>query len=332
VIRPLLALLLLFAPVAAGCADDHATQRPPIDAATDDGSQLPEAGTDAASDGGLDGAEVDSGLVLPAITRPLWLGYFKVSGRYGDYTIEATRDAGNCACVFANQGDFDITTQDPIALTSKAAADLDSLGAGIVIAGGPSEISAAVPYWSQVVSLYVTGEATGASPLDPAPCEQQAAVARAHVQSLGIPNRPVLCYFDTDISVDPEGIWHDPVGVDWIGINAYLGPTAPPTTEEAIAQLRDRIRNQLARLPANRAVILMAQAYDRNGAWTDIPMLEQLQPIYLEEAQHDSRIKGIWWFSYSRPGGTLTHPSLRPWHEAVFRANVMGRPPIESPP
>ena len=101
---------------------------------------------------------------------------------------------------------------------------------------------------------------------------------------------------------------------------------------EAIAALRDLIRRQLGRLPANRSAILMAQAYNRNGAWTDIPMLEQLQPIYLEEAQRDPRIKGIWWFSYSRPGGTLTLPSLRPWHEAVFRANVMGRPPIEVPP
>jgi hypothetical protein len=100
----------------------------------------------------------------------------------------------------------------------------------------------------------------------------------------------------------------------------------------AIGQLRDLIRRQLARVPAGMPAVLMAQAYDRSGAWTDIPMLEAMQPIYLEEAAQDARIKGIWWFSYSRPGGTLTHPSLRPWHEAVFRANVMGRPPIEVPP
>jgi hypothetical protein len=327
-------LLLIHLLGLAGCADDSAAEARsmPGDGAAQDGVPPEDAGADGDFDAGLDADGDDSGLVLPAITRPLWLGYFKVSGRYGDYTLEATLDAGNCACVFANQGDFDLVTQDPISMTANAAADLATLDAAIVIAGGPAEISAAVPYWSQVVTLYVTGEATGASPLDPAPCEQQAAVARAHVHSLGIPNRPILCYFDTDISDDPQGIWHDPIGVDWIGINAYLGPAAPPTSEQAVAELRDRIGRQLARLPASRPVIIMAQAYDRNGAWTDIPMLERLQPIYLEEAQLDSRIKGIWWFSYSRPGGTLTHPSLRPWHEAVFRANVMGRPPIESPP
>ncbi len=291
------------------------------------------AGGSGGSDAGWAGETgADSGISLPPISRPLWLGYFKVQGRYGDYTIEATQGAGNCACVFANHGDFDTEIQDPIALTAKAATDLATLDAGIVIAGGPSEISAAAAYWSQVVALYVTGEATGSSPLDPAPCEAQAVSARSHVQSLGLPSRPVICYFDTDISEDPNGIWHDPAGVDWIGINAYLGPSAPASVDEAIAQLRDRIRRQLDRLGPERPVIVMAQAYDRNGAWTDIPMLEQLQPIYLEEAVLDARIKGIWWFSYSRPGGTLTHPSLRPWHEAVFAANVAGKPPIDSPP
>ena len=291
-----------------------------------DGGVPPDAGPPA------DAGPVDAGLVLPAIDRPLWLGYFKVHGRYGDFTTEATRDAGNMACVFANQGDFDTSIQDPIALTAKAAADLNALGAGIVIAGGTAEISAARPYWSQVVALYVTGEGTGVSPLESTPCEQQAVAARAHVQGLGLPNRPVICYYDTDISADPMGIWRLPAGVDWIGVNAYLGPAAPATTMEAVSQLRDRIHRQLARLPAGKPVIIMAQAYDRNGAWTDLAMLEELQPIYLEEAKLDARIKGIWWFSYSRPGGTLSHPRLRKWHEAVFRANVMGRPAIEVPP
>jgi hypothetical protein len=326
---------LLFG-LAAGCGEDESSTAEntggtggTAGTGGTEGGVTPDATADASSDTGSAG---EAGIVLPPLSRPLWLGYFKIAGRYGDYTIEATDNAGNCGCVFANHGDFDTSIQDPIALTAKAAADLATLDAGIVIAGGTAEISAAAPYWSQVVTLYVTGEATGSSPLDPTPCEQQATVARAHVQSLGLPNRPVLCYFDTDISDDPSGIWHDPVGVDWIGINAYLGPTAPATAEEAIAELRDRIARQLDRLPANRSVIIMAQAYDRNGAWTDIPMLEKLQPIYLEEAALEPRIQGIWWFSYSRPGGTLSHPSLRPWHEAVFQANVMGKPAIEVPP
>lgn len=302
-----------------------------LDAGVDAGPP-PDAGAVADAGPQPDAGPVDAGLVLPSIDRPLWIGYFKVHGRYGDFTTQATLDAGNMACVFANQGDFDTSIQDPIALTAKAAGDLNALGAGIVIAGGTAEISAARPYWSQVVALYVTGEGTGASALESTPCEQQAAAARAHVQGLGLPNRPVICYYDTDISVDPTGIWRLPAGVDWIGLNAYLGPAAPATTMDAITQLRDRIRRQLARLPANKPAIVMAQAYDRNGAWTDLAMLEQLQPIYLEEAKLDARIKGIWWFSYSRPGGTLSHPRLRKWHEAVFRANVMGRPAIEVPP
>ena len=318
---------LLFV-LAAGCGNDASGTAENTGGSGGLEGGLPDAALqDAAAD-----SEQEAGIALPPISRPLWLGYFKVAGRYGDYTLEATDGAGNSACVFANQGDFDTSVQDPIALTQKAAADLATLDAGIVIAGGPTEISAAASYWSQVVCLYVTGEATGSSPVDPAPCEQQAAAARAHVQSLGLPNRPILCYFDTDISDDPQGLWHEPAGVDWIGINAYLGPAAPATSEEASAELRDRIARQLDRLSPTRPAILMAQAYDRNGAWTDIPMLEKLQPVYLEEAILEPRIKGIWWFSYSRPGGTLSHPSLRPWHEAVFAANVMGKPAIESPP
>ena len=301
-----------------------------LDAGVDAGAE-PDAGP-APDAGGLDAGAVDAGPRLPPIDRPLWLGYFKVHGRYGDFTTEATRDAGNMACVFANQGDFDTAIQDPIALTAKAAADLNALGAGIVIAGGAAEIDAAQPYWAQVVALYVTGEATGASPLDSAPCEAQAAAARAHVQTRALPNRPIICYYDTDISVDPTGIWRLPAGIDWIGVNAYLGPAAPATTADALTQLRDRIRRQMNRLPAGKPAIIMAQAYDRNGAWADIPMLEAMQPVYLDEARLDARIRGIWWFSYSRPGGTLTHRALRKWHEAVFRANVMGRPAIEVPP
>jgi hypothetical protein len=320
------ALLFALSSGGVGCQSTSDPSGEAADAAPADAG--PTRPTDAAED--RDGDDV---LAVPPIARPVWLAYFKVAGRYGDYTLDATRDAANAACIFASVGDFDLETQDPVALTQKAAADLDTLGAGIIIGAGTAEISAAASYWAQVVAVYATGEATASSPLDPQPCEAQSAAARATMASFGLANRPVLCYFDADISDDPSQVWHVPAGIDWIGLQAYLGPEAPPTTQDAIAQLRERIRGQMARLPVGMPAVVIAQAYDRNGAWTDIPMLAAMQPIYLEEAALDERIKGIFWFSYSRPGGTLTHEAeLRPWHEAIFRANVEGRPAIEVPP
>jgi hypothetical protein len=272
------------------------------------------------------------------IGRPLEILYYKVAGRYrdamhpdGDYVVEALAGAATGALLGASAGDFDLGGgQDPVALTTQAIREIVALGKHFLIDSCEASIACAAPYWDHCAGVGVSAEAeAGVSGWDSyvARCEAHAAAAAALLEAHGLAPRVISAYFDGDIST---GSWRMPVGCHAVQIRGYLGPASPDTIAEAQQQLRDLLARQLALVPGNVPVYLVAQDYDRSGAWgaTRVPTtLAALQPVYADVARDDARVQGLFRFAYSRPGGTRTYAGvLRPWHEAFFHA-MGGVPP-----
>lgn len=262
---------------------------------------------------------------VPPINRHLWLGYFKSAGRDGDFVTQAATGAGNCAVVLGGIDDFreDQNWRD---LQTKAADDLNALGGSIIIGDSEAEILNMKSRWDRVAAIFIGGGIDATAVLK---VEERARAAHAVMYREALPNRPIIGYLDTN-ALGFAG-FHFPDGVDWFGLQGYIGPTSPPSVEAAQTLLRTTLDDALKRLPVDQSIILIAQAFDRNGLWTNETTLAALQAIYADYARADARIKGILWFAYARLGGTLNHPTLRPWHEAIFRACPVGRPATERP-
>ena len=263
---------------------------------------------------------------IAPLPRPLWLGDFKAVGRDGDHADEAL-GAANLLCAF-KYGDCDPSTvPTPDEICRKAAADARAHGAALAIGYPRDEILNLREDWDVVAAIWVSNEATGSDAQDGASVERQAASARATMLEAGLPLRPIVWYIDGEIAA-PLRL---PNGVQWMAVRGYLGPTSPATGAEAVRQLSALLERQLAIIPVDVPIVLICQSYDRNGAWTNINALMDMQPVYAEVARRDPRVIGIWRFAFARRGGVLTYPQLREWHRVIWRANS-GRPVLETAP
>lgn len=258
--------------------------------------------------------------------RPLWHGYYKVAGRYGNHVVESLQLA-NCAVIGAGYDDFS-EEQDATCLFPAAVETLRENGAALFASSEEDSIRLAAPYWRHVAGVIVSGEAKGYADIyETIPhVEAEAERVRELYRRYGLESRPVVAYFDGDISTDLHR-WRLPRGVDWLALRCYLGPESPATPQEA---RRDMLALILDQLHAARPlpVLLVGQAYDRNGVWRDIATLKAIQPIYAFAARAFPQVRGLLWFAFARPGGLLTYPDLWPLHEQIYRA-IPGRPDIE---
>jgi len=100
-----------------------------------------------------------------------------------------------------------------------------------------------------------------------------------------------------------------------------VGAHMPHVTPDSSRQLGP------ARLqvPANKKIVLIPMAYNRNFTWPDIVRLRDVQwPSYLV-AQMDPRVIAIDPFAYTRAGGTRDLPDLKTPHR-VMSERILGVP------
>ena len=287
---------------------------------------------------------VESDGTLPAVDpifKSAWLGYFKTVAytagppvAIAQNTTVACTGTANCCIVlkdgdFANPSDWDWATMQRTASTEIAA-----LGGKIVIGATEAEILNMKPYWDRVNGIYVALEAmSGSNVLE----RQQAAErlirdTRAIIWREGLSNRPFIVYH-TLTEINSITYWLD--GMDWLGLGAYLDYIGPESADAVRARLNAQVQSSLAKItpmiPVGGKVTLIAQAYDRNGTWTDASSLEALQRGYADLLRAYTQFNGIFWFAYTRDGGVTTYPQLTPWHKATYQA-IAGTPTVEIPP
>ncbi len=166
------------------------------------------------------------------------------------------------------------------------------------------------PYWSSVKRIEVADEPNWSR----RQTEDIIADLRRRLSSRGLSQPPMgIVYVHRQPLPDAKNA----ANLDWIGIEAYIDPPGSPNSQENVDALNAHIRNFKSQVPAKKKMVLVMMAYDRNGGWTNISTLEDLQePVYLQ-AYNDPRVIAITMFAYSRAGGARHHPELKPHHRRI---------------
>jgi hypothetical protein len=263
--------------------------------------------------------------VRPLATLPSsrWGGYFKVKGRYGDWTGDAKAVGATLILSGLSDESGNLTFAQKAAEQTKWLTKCRNTGIAVSCGTERVEIEVYKPFWDIVACIYVTVEGSGIAWNDIGAVERKVKETEAILDELGLARRPFMLYIDGDLS---RGGYRWPAGIDWQAINLYLGPESPATSAEAIKQLTALWNRQQALIPKDKKLVLICQAYDRNGAWKNIDILMDMQPEYHSFMQ-DSRCVGAFFFAYSRPGGVTTYPDLASWHKEIFKS-IPTKPPI----
>ena len=135
---------------------------------------------------------------------------------------------------------------------------------------------------------------------------------RTTLSERSLSERPIGIVFTGKQILEGEAIFAN--GLDWVGIEAYVDPPGDPDPEVNVATLTAFVQAAKARVPADKNLVLVMQAYDRNGLWTDMATLARLQAAAYDLARDDPRVLSLNMFAYGRPGGTHDHPELRHEH------------------
>lgn len=254
---------------------------------------------------------------LSTPTTPKYLGHYHTNSKYGEYYPQQ-----NCPVlgVFLYTDGEGHTPPDADGKVAAALEDNDRC----VLQADERSINAVRSQWSKVAALII-GEMDNAD-------QVKQAVADAHkmLDRLGMPQRPVVSTLTVNQTTD--GKYNG--AADIAGVELYFDK--PSATYDAMEQAVAQRVNAVMQVHKGK-VLFIVQSYDRsNPAWTD-GMLEAIQWACHEAmCKYGDRVIGCLWFSYARPTGVLTHPSLEPWHDgAVFLTttpDVIDDPSPEPPP
>lgn len=168
------------------------------------------------------------------------------------------------------------------------------------------------PWWDHVELIDLMDE----PPYKMRDVNEKVAALKAAVKEAGLKRRPVGAVFSQG-QVNTLNGWKASE-LQWVGIEGYVDPQYQHSKTTAVAALRTVLRGQLDLMP-EKPIVVVGQAYDRNGAWKNLATLEALQEETYEIAAADERVTHLRWFSYGRPGGTRGHRSLVPYHRQIVR-------------
>jgi len=160
--------------------------------------------------------------------------------------------------------------------------------------------------------------------------EQNVGALRSMLAARGLAARPIGNVYTRNQIINDDAPSAN--GLDWVGIEAYLDPPGSPDPAQNTEALRFYLNAAKARVPSSKNIVLVMMAYDRNGNWTNMQTLVELQyDTYTLAAASDPRVIAITMFSYGRQGGTHDHPELKVPHREIAKA-LFGPPPDTCPP
>lgn len=175
------------------------------------------------------------------------------------------------------------------------------------------------PYWKKVAAV-LTHE-----PNTPEMAREWTAAARARMDRLKLPRKPVMVIITEEQSIDSrfDGT------ADIIGPEIYFRkPEASLEAQRQVVQRRLEAVNAAFKSP----IVCFPQAYDRSNptGWT-LDLLHLLQFETLSYVITHPNWKGALGFAYGRPTGVITHPELEDWYATMMEC-IGGAPDIVNPP
>src|SRR6185503_3521662 len=116
--------------------------------------------------------------------------------------------------------------------------------------------------------------------------------------------------------------------IGFVAMEAYVDPPGSSDPAANVATLNSFLDRAKARVPSGKQIGIIMISYDRNGLWTNIPALADLQmPAYLK-AYDDPRVTAVLMFAYARPGGARQHAALKQIHQQIGAAVLGATPPV----
>lgn len=244
------------------------------------------------------------------VSSPKALAYWFADGRYGAFS-----PAQNAIVIGSGMWE-DGTGQKPADVDARLAAAITRIGRAFLAA---SDIGQPGIDWSKVLGVFVHEPGT------PNDTRQAVAIARDLLAQHQRPARPVIAVLTAD-RIGDTGYQST---ADALAFEIYLAAPAADWGDQ-IAAAHARIADAIEAVNPT-PVYLVVQAYDRSDpAWQARPdALEALQAAANAWLAH-SKVLGLWWFAYGRPGGVVTYPKLEAWHAA--QVAVTPAPPLPSAP
>ncbi|MEK7138657.1 MAG: pilin [Patescibacteria group bacterium] len=264
---------------------------------------------------------------LPAPNHQMWFGYYHVDSQYGDFKTEV-KDYTNIQIILEESWirPPDITNLDIAKLNE---AFDESIGLGHKIVYMPSKNSAnwdqsinfAKPYWNYIEFIYLYDEPGW----NKGTTEQQISNFKQLISAAGLSQKPIAINYTSAQILNGDG--YQAGNLDIVGIEAYMD-VSQQNSNKLVEDLNKQIDQQKQKI-GNKKIFIVIQAYDRNGTWTNLNSLISMQtPPYLK-AYNDSRVIGLFAFTYARPGGTKDNGILKESHQTIWNA-ISGQ--VVSPP
>lgn len=193
-------------------------------------------------------------------------------------------------------------------------------------------LSAAAPYWGSVKYIILGDELQ----LTSSAANQIIAEFRTGMTNMGLEPRPI------GVTLTPAYVLSDPgilqASFDFIAIEGYTPDCScvscgGGSTQAEIDAIAADIADQEAMIPADKSLVMIMQGYDRNGAFTNIDTLAEInRATYFQMVKGKSRYRAIAVFNWHRekstcPGnpypayghGSSGYPQLQTVHKEIWR-------------
>jgi hypothetical protein len=255
---------------------------------------------------------------LPNPNHPMDFGYYFVEWKNPkDFDVARAEVDEYTNLYYASRStyDSDLTTPEWRSLLAQSLADAQAEGKRIHLSLGEESLwenilDVAVPYWNSISRIEIKDEPH----LSRTQTEAMIQRLKSELATRALPHRPMGFVYAYNEPL-PDAI-HAP-SLDWVGIEAYLDHSGSSDSLAYVEVLNKYLTSTKAQVPPGKQIVLVMMAYDRNGNWTNIDTLRDLQiPVYMQ-AFNDPRVIAITMFSYSRAGGSRDHPELRTSHRLI---------------
>ncbi|QSQ24945.1 hypothetical protein JY651_08390 [Pyxidicoccus parkwayensis] len=263
---------------------------------------------------------------LPAPNHAMQLGYHFVDGRYGNFKAEVSGYT-NLYYAWARRGyEPDSTAPDSVWLplmqsaVASAAAEGWSIQLNLNLQeqtpGRVTPLDAVLdlmaPYWSRVSRI----ELASGPDWSRAETEARLQDLRARLSARGLAARPLGNVYSTSQVRTSDAIFAN--GLDFVSIEAFLDGPGSPISQANIGNLVWDVSQAKQRVPTSKQLVLVVQSDTRNGTWTNMDTLKDLQLTpYYHLGANDPRVVALTMYTYGRPQGARDTPELKPAHMRI---------------
>jgi hypothetical protein len=262
---------------------------------------------------------------IPSPNHTLAYGYYFTDSKYGNYQTEVDcysdlYYAGTGPAYYAGS---DTPTDEWLPLmkasVQKAVDKKKRINLAISINDVSPDAQARIDkvlnimakFWTSVYIIELADEPDWTKKQTEAKLQELRGILRNH----GLPDKPMGIVYTQDQTLNSNAIFA--TGLDWVGIEAYVSAPGDANAQVNVDNLNNFINRAKARIPADKNIVMIMQAYSRNYAWTNIDTLKELQlPTYLQ-SYNDPRVIAINMFAYGRPSGSREYLKLTNIHKKI---------------